>query len=114
MVIATTTILGWCGITTNANKNTIVAEILSPLEGLTHLDDETDEGMTSTFRNFGIRDANDGKIIFIWFQQKRLISLMDWVKDKSRLNEEVTFDNGTIRNEFVTDIEQAPECKKCR
>ena len=61
MVIATTTILGWCGITTNANKNTIIAEILSPTEGLTHLDDEKDEGMMSTFRDFGRRDANDGK-----------------------------------------------------
>ena len=114
MVIATTTILGWCGITTNANKNTIIAEILSPPSGLTHLDDETDEGMMSTFRDFGRRDANDGKIIFSRFQQKRLISLMDWVKDKSRLKEEVTFGNGTTRNEFVTDIEQASERKKCR
>ena len=61
MVIATTMILRWCGITTNANKNTIIAEILSPPEGLTHLNDETDEGMMSTFRDFGRRDANDGK-----------------------------------------------------
>ena len=30
------------------------------------------------------------------------------------LIEEVTFENGTTRNEFVTDIEQASECKKCR
>ena len=67
-----------------------------------------------TFRDFGRRNANDGRIIFSQVQQKRLISLMDWVKDKSRLNEEVTFENGTTRNEFVTDIEQASERKKCR
>ena len=87
---------------------------MSPPEGLTHLDDETDEGMMLTFRDFGRRDANDGRIIFSQVQQKRLISLMDWVKDKSRLKKEVTFENGTTRNEFVTDIEQASERKKCR
>ena len=70
--------------------------------------------MMSTFCDFGRRDANEVKIIFSRVQQKRLISLMDWVKDKSRLKEEVTFGNGTTRHEFVTDIEQASERKKCR
>ena len=66
MVITTNTIIGWCGITTNANKNTIVAELLSSPEGLGHLSDETEEGMIATFCDFGRRDANDGKIIFIY------------------------------------------------
>ena len=77
MVITMNTILGWCGITTNANKNTIVAELLSPPEGLGHLSDETEEGMIATFRDFGRRDANDGKIIFSRVQQKRITFLMD-------------------------------------
>ena len=64
MVITTNTILRWCGITTNANKNTIVAELLCSTEGLGHLNDDTKEGMIATFRDFGRRDANDGKIIF--------------------------------------------------
>ena len=55
------TILGWCGITSNSNKNTIVAELLISPEGLGHLNDETEEGMIATFRDFGRRDANDGK-----------------------------------------------------
>ena len=53
MVITTNTILGWCGITTNANKNTIVAELLSSPGGFGHLNDKTKEGMIATFRDFG-------------------------------------------------------------
>ena len=52
------TIFGWCGITTNSKKNTIVAELLSSSEGLGHLNDETEEIMIATFRDFGRRYAN--------------------------------------------------------
>ena len=41
MVFSTNTFLGWYGITTNANKNTIVAELISPLKRIVHLNDET-------------------------------------------------------------------------
>ena len=114
MVIATDIILGWCGITTNANKNTIVAELLSPPEVLGHLNDETEEGMVATFCDFGRRDANDGKIIFSRVQQKRITSLMDWVKDRVRIDEPTDFEAGTDRAEFITQLEEASERKKCR
>ena len=114
MVITMNTILGWCGITTNANKNTIVAELLSSPEGLGNLNDETKEGMIATFRDFGCRDANDGKIIFSRVQQKRTTSLMDWIKNKVRLYEPTEFEAGTDRAEFITELEEASERKKCR
>ena len=38
-------ILVGCGITTNANKAVVIAELLSPPEGLAHLNDDTGEGM---------------------------------------------------------------------
>ena len=107
MVIATNTILGWYGITTNANKNTIVAELLSPPEGLGHLNNETKEGMIATFCYFGRRDANDGKIIFSRVQQKRITSLMNWVKDNVRIDEPTDFEAGTDRAEFTSQLEEA-------
>ena len=94
-------------------KNTIVAELLSSPEGLGHLNDETEEGMISTFRDFGRRDANDGKIIFSRVQQKRITYLMDWVKDKVRLDEPTDFEVGTDIAEFITQLEEASERKKC-
>ena len=49
-------------------------------EGMRHLNDESDEKMITTFRDYGRRDVADGKIIFNIVQQKRMISLKDWVK----------------------------------
>ena len=70
--------------------------------------------MIATFRDFGHRYANDGKIIFSRVQHNRITSLMDWVKEKVRLEEPTDFKAGTDRAEFITQIEEASERKKCR
>ena len=114
MVISTNTILGWCGITTNSNKNIIVSELLSPPEGLAHLGNETEEGMIATFRYLGRRDADDGNIIFSRVQQKRITYIMDWVKDKVGLDKPTDFEAGTDRAEFVSQLEEDLEINKCR
>ena len=41
--------------------------------------------MLGTFRDYDRRDKEYGKIIFTIVQQSRLVSLMYWVKDKTRL-----------------------------
>ena len=56
-----------------------------------HLNDESIKGMIATVREYGRRDVADGKIIFNRVQQKHIISLKDWVKDKVRLQEEAEF-----------------------
>ena len=43
-----------------------------------------------------------------------MISLNDWVKNKVRLQEEVEFETGTTRAEFIKAIEEASERKECR
>ena len=107
MVISTNTILGWCGITTNANKNKIVAELLIPPEGLAYLNNETEEGMISTFRHFRRRDANDKNIVFSQVQQKCITSLMDWVNYKVRLEKPTVFKAGTYRAEPIAQLKEA-------
>ena len=59
--------------------------MLSPPEGLKHLNGETSEEMVGTFRDYAWHDKEYGKIIFNRVQQRILISFMDWVKDKTRL-----------------------------
>ena len=59
-------------------------ELLITPEGMRHLNDESTKGMITTFRDYVHRDVVDGKIIFNIVQQKRMISLKDWVKDKVR------------------------------
>ena len=43
-----------------------------------------------------------------------MISLMDWVKDKTRLEEEVSFPDKTTRQELIYELEEATTRKKCR
>ena len=87
---------------------------MSPLEGLKQLNGETSEEMLVTFRDYARRDKEDGKIIFTRVQQKILISLMDWMKDKTCLEEEASFPDGTTRKEVIYELEEATTSKNCR
>ena len=91
MAIPITTILTWCGITIAAQRTRIMNKMLISLEGMRHLNYESTEGMIATFWYYGRRDVDDRKIIFNIVQQKLMISLKEWVKDKVRLQEEVEF-----------------------
>ena len=86
--IPITTIVQLCGMSTTYARNRIIADMMSPPEGLKHLNGETSEEMLGIFRNYAWRDKEYEKIIFTRVQQRRLIPLMDWVKDKNRLEEE--------------------------
>ena len=113
MTIPITTILTWCGITIEAQRTGIMNKLLIAPEGMRHLNDESTKGMIATFRDYGRRDVADGKIIFNRVQKKHMISLKDWVKKKVRLKEEVDFETGTTRDEFIKAIEEARERKEC-
>ena len=76
-------------------------------EGMRHLNDESTKGIIATFQDYGRRDVPDGMIIFNRVQQKRMISLKDWVKDKVRLQEEAEFETGTTQAEFIKAIKEA-------
>ena len=86
-------------------------ELLIYPEGVRHLNDESTEGMVATFRDYGRRDVADEKIIFNRVQQKRMISLNDWVKEKVLLQQEADFETGTTRADFIKTIEEASELK---
>ena len=86
-------------MSTTTTRNIIIADMMSPSEGLKHLNCESSEKMLGTFRDYARCDKEDGKIIFTRVQQRRLISLMNWVKDKTRLEGEASFpDETTSRN----------------
>ena len=83
--IPITTIVQWCGMSTTTARNRIIADTMSPPEGLKHLNGETSEEMLGTFRFYACRDKEYGNIIFTRVRQRRLIPLMYWVNDKTRL-----------------------------
>ena len=70
--------------------------------------------MLGTFRDYAWREKVYGKIIFTRVQQRRLISLIYWVKDKTHLEEEASFPDGTIRQELIYELEESITRKKCR
>ena len=72
------TIVKWCVMTTASARNRIISDMMSPPEGLKHINGETSEENLGTFRDYARCDAEDGKIILTRVQQTRLISLMDW------------------------------------
>ena len=82
-------------MTTTAARNRLISGMMSPPEGLKYLNGETSEEMLGTFRDYSCREAAYGKSIFTRVQQRRLISLMDWVKVRTILEEEVPFLDGT-------------------
>ena len=59
-------------------------------------------------------DKEDGKITFTRVQQRGLISLMDWVKDKTHLEKEASFPDGMTRQELIYELEEATTRKKHR
>ena len=89
-------------------------ELLIAPEGMRNLNDESTEGMIAKFQDYGCRDVDDGEIIFNRVQQKGMISLKDWVKEKVRLQEEAEFETGTTRAESIKATEEAPERKEFR
>ena len=108
------TIVQWYVISTTTVRNIIISDMMSPLEGLKHLNDEISEEMLGTFRDYYRRDKEYGNIIFTRVQQRNLISLMDWVKDTTCIEEEASFIDVTKRHELIYELEEATTRKKCR
>ena len=87
--------LGWCGISITTNRNHIIADMLTAPKGIDHLNDESTEGMLSTYRDNTKRTAANRKIKCTQIQQRQIISLKEWVKDRFRLEEYAIFKHGT-------------------
>ena len=49
-------IFQWCGMSTTTARNIIIADTMSPPEGLKHLNGETSKEMLGTFRDYASRD----------------------------------------------------------
>ena len=79
------TIFQLYGVSTTTARNIIIADMMSQPEGLKHLNVETSKEISGTFKDYARREKEYENIIFTKVQKRRLISLMSWVKDKTRL-----------------------------
>ena len=93
--LTTQEVLVLCGIDDSTVINGLVQDMVSPPEGIRHLQDEDADGIQSACSGYARRTAANGKFNVSRARKKRLISLMHWVKDKHRLADPAKFPLGT-------------------
>ena len=74
--LTTEEVLVLCGIDDSIVINGLIQDILSPPEGIRHLQDEDTDGIQSAYYGYARRTAANGKFNVSRVRQKRLISLM--------------------------------------
>ena len=111
--LTTIEILGLIGITTAQATNAIRDDMLTEPEGIGHLNDEDAEGIQSACSAYAKRPTAT-RFTVTRVQQKRLISLMYWVKDKVRLGEPTEFADTYVEADLRGEIEAAQEREVCR
>ena len=98
-------LLEWVGLDTVRKRDGVNGDLLSP-NGLIHLKNESSQGIINACGSYTKRAALV-RFSVSRVQQKRLISLMYWVKDRYRTREPYEFDAGTDEISFLTEIEDA-------
>jgi hypothetical protein len=107
--IATVQILTWCRAP--ANTRAAVTSQLMP-GGLTDLGDFSTEEIREAVKSFARLPANP--FLLSPHTLKRLTQLTLWVKDAQRLDEPVSFPNGTTLPQFVAAIDAAQGRERIR
>jgi hypothetical protein len=97
-------LLTWCCIP--QNRRAAVTNDLLP-GGLEDLKDYSIKDIKDAIKGFkSLAEAND-RFNLSAHATKGMVQLSLWVKDRMRLVQPVTFENGTTINKFTTEIEQA-------
>ena len=103
-----------CGIDDSTVINGLIKDMLSPPEGIRHLQDEDADGIQSACSGYARHTASNGKVNVSRVRQNRLISLMHWVKDKHRLAKPAKLPLRTTQIQFTEAIQAANDRKQCR
>ena len=112
--LTTQEVLVLCDIDDSTVINVLIQDMLSPPEGIKHLQYEDSDGIQLACSGYARHTASNGKFTVSRVRQKRLISLMHWVKEKNRLAESAKFTLGTTQIKFTEVIQGANERKQCR
>ena len=112
--LTTQEVLVLCGIDDSKVINGLIQDMLSPPEGIRHLQDEDTDRIQSACSGYDRRTASNVNFNVSIVRQKRLISLMHWVKNKYRLSEPAKFPLGTTHIQFTEAIQASNKRKQCR
>ena len=107
-------ILTFIGMTVQANRIVLEQDLLPAPGGLRNLINEDADGITETCASYYKAGDPTNRFKISRTVVKRLISLMYWVKDKNRINEEIEFDDGTTSDDVLQAIDDANIRQICR
>lgn len=100
-------ILTMVGIAPAANRNAIIADLLS--EGLDGLKYMTDEEVRDTCTSYAKRTDGPFPVVLTPVQKQRIKSLVLWVKDSDRVGQDLSFPATTSQAEFRSAISESLE-----
>ena len=93
--LTTQEVLVLCGINDPTVINGLIEDMLSSSEGIMQLQDEDDDRIQSECSGYARRTLSNENFAVSRVRQKRLFSLMHWVKNKHRLAKPAKFPIGT-------------------
>ena len=102
------------GINTQGARKFIQEDMLMEPKGIGHLSDEDAEGIQASCRRNAKRTLINGRFVVTRVKQKRLVSLMYWVKYQCRLGETTKIFNDFDEPTLLTMIEEANERESFR
>ena len=88
--------------------------MIQPPKRIMHLQDEDADNIKSACSGYARHTISNGKFTVSRVRQKRLISLMQWVKEKHRLAEPAKLPIGATQLQFTEANQAANECKQCQ
>ena len=95
--LTTQELLVLCDINDPTVNNGLIEDMLSSPEEIMYLKDEDANMIQSACSGYARRTISNGKFTVSRVRQKRLISLMHWVKDKHHLAKPTKFSIGTTQ-----------------
>ena len=101
------------GINIQGTRDGIQEDMLTEPEEIRHLNDEYAEGIQSACGGYAKRTLSNVWFVFKMVQQKRLVSLIHWVKDQRRLREMADIFNDVDELTLRTMVEEANERDSC-
>jgi hypothetical protein len=111
MVITTNAMLTWCRVPNN-RRAAVIAE-LAP-GGLQELEAYTSDEIREAIKGFKTLSNQADRFNLTALATKRITQLALWVKDRVRLDQAVSFPNGTSNEDFNTEIAQSQQREDIR
>lgn len=102
MVISNAQVFTWMGFNAQAKRNAIIGDFLQ--EGYGALEFMSDEDVKDMYTSYAKRTDAPFPIICTSAQKQRLRSLVMWVKDMSRAGMDLSFEDGTTKQQFLDRI----------